>query len=392
MALKIAHVCKWSVIPAVLLFGGCLRAQFIGYTSPQTVTQSVYSAAVCAGPPAAFQVRNIGQSVHYLVYQTSGTVTSLSIQIEGRNDTSSNWQRISDTANTTTSGAVFASIYLNFIRINITSCTGTGTITATYSGTSVATGPPLGLFTSSSSFNKDVSTGRAANASASFTVPLPTGGTGGALYFKFSDGTCAASTLTVTAGPDSTHVVTILPATTLTATGNTQAFTIPALAANIAIVAYTSGCAGSAATYDLSFSMGDRIVTANVSASFSGGATAETSTPAFQCNKSAFIDFTAAGAGSTRILQSVSATQYAYICHLDFTLSTATSVRVISGTGANCATGTNNLTGAYGPNVLTFAGDYQWDSALRSRTVGDDVCLTVGAATDVDGVVIYAER
>ena len=75
-------------MPAIVLFlvavlyAACPQqasAQFIGYTSPQTTTQAAFTNQACA--PATFLVRNIGQSVHYLLYEVTGTITEMSIQI-----------------------------------------------------------------------------------------------------------------------------------------------------------------------------------------------------------------------------------------------------------------------------------------------------------------------
>lgn len=258
----------------ILSFGTESRGQFLGFASPQTITQPAFTNQSCAGIGAGvfFNVSNIGQGVHYVLYQAAGTVTSLSIEIQGSRDGSAgSFFRISENATAVTSGGLFAAVYLPLIRIAITACTGTGTISATYTGTSVAGGPPVGLFTSSGIYSKDLAVGRPANIAATFTVPLPNGGSGGAVYFTFSAATCSGSTLTVSAGTDSTHQVTLLSAVSLSTSSNTQAFTIAAIPATIAVVTYTSGCGASAATYDLSFSVGERIVTSDVTVNLTGG-------------------------------------------------------------------------------------------------------------------------
>lgn len=483
-------------------------AQFLGFASPQTITQPAFTNQSCAtvGAGVFFNVSNIGQGVHFVLYQSTGTVTSLSIEIQGSRDGSAgSFFRMSENATAVTSGGVYASIYLPVVRIAITSCTGTGTISATYTGTSVIGGPPVGLFTSSGIYSKELAVGRPANLSATFTVPLPNGGSGGAVYFTFSAAscsgstltvsagtdsthqvtllsavslstsantqaftiaaipatiavvtyttgcgasaatydlsfsvgerivtsdvtvnltggdlavdrpanttatftvplpnggsggavyftfsaaTCSGSTLTVSAGPDSSHQVTLLNAASLTATANTQAFTIVALPATIAVVTYTTGCAASAATYDLTFAFGERIITANLSGTFSGGDTSVTvEASAYICNRFVAVNFTAAGAGATQIIAGDS-TARIRLCHFTATPSTATSVQLQQGTGANCATGTGNLTGAYA-NVATMALDFGWWSALLSD-YGSNVCVNVGAATTVTGVAVYA--
>ena len=260
-------------IIALWLCASVAKAQFLGFASPQTITQAAFTNQTCAGVGAGvfFNVTNIGQGVHYALYQSTGTVTSLSIEIQGSRDgTAGSFYRISENATAVTSGGLFATVYLPVIRIAITACTGTGSVSVTYTGTSVSGGPPVGLFTSSGIFNKDLAVGRPANISATFTVPLPNGGTGGAVYFTFSAASCSGSTLTVAAGPDSSHQVTLLSAASLSNSASTQAFTIAAIPATLATVTYTTGCGASAATYDLSFSVGDRIVTSDVTVNMTG--------------------------------------------------------------------------------------------------------------------------
>lgn len=244
-------------LPLVTAFG-----QDIGNVGIRTVSQPVYTAAACAGPPAAVEINNRGQNVHFLIYQTAGVIDSISIEIQGRNDATLTWQRISSTATATGSGALFANVYLNHIRIAVTACSGAGTITATYSGTSVAATPVFGIFA---------------------------------------------------LGADSFE----------------------------------------------------------------------------RCTSQGIIQFTAGGAGSTRIIQAAGGGRRILVCHLSVALSAAADVIVERGTGANCATGNTDLTGAY-ENVVTLALDFGYWSALRT-TVDNDVCLNVSAATTVGGVVIYAE-
>ena len=65
------------------------RAQDLGVVGLRTVTQPVYSAVSCAaGAPAAVLIDNRGQNVHTLLYQTSGPITALSLELRGRNNAS----------------------------------------------------------------------------------------------------------------------------------------------------------------------------------------------------------------------------------------------------------------------------------------------------------------
>jgi len=246
-----------SIIPSLLL------AQDIGSVGMKTVTQAVFSSAACAGAPLAVNINNQGQIVHYLVYQTAGTINSISVEFQGRNDDTLTWQRISTTDNRTAAGAVFANVYLNFIRAVVTACSGTGTITATYSGTAVAATPIFG-----------------------------------GLFIPGVD--------------ELTH-----------------------------------------------------------------------------CTNQAVVQFTASGAGSTRIITAAGGGRRIVLCHLSVGLNAPTNLIIERGTGINCGTGNVDLTGAY-QNVSAIALDFGYWSVLQT-TVNNDVCLNVSGAVTVGGVVIYAE-
>jgi len=248
-----------------LLLGRCgLRPVYAQQTvAINTVTQTAYAAASCAGgAPAAVIINNRGQSVHYLLYQTAGTVTALSIEIQGRNDTTQDWVTISNISAATGSGALFANVYLNFIRIFITTCTGSGSITATYSGTSIAGNPELGVF-------------------------------------------------------------------------------------GLGLDSFT------------------------------------------RCSEQAVIQFTAGGAGATRIVTAAGGGKQVLICHISVSSTAAVDLTIQNGTGTNCGTGTASLTGAY-ENIVTIALDFGYWAALRVPA-NNDVCLSVDAASTVGGVIVYAE-
>jgi len=230
----------------------------------RTAPQTVFTSVACAGAPLNVNINNRGLTTHYLVYQTSGTINSLSIEFEGRNDDTLTWQRISDPDTRTTAGAIFATVYLNFIRVSLTACSGTGTITASYSGTAVAATPTFGgLFVPSSQ------------------VPTP-------------------------------------------------------------------------------------------------------------CTNQDIIQFTASGAGSTRIITAAGGGRQVVLCHLSVALSAAVNIILERGTGTNCGTGNTDLTGAY-QNTSALALDFGASSTLKAEAVNSDICVNVSGATTVGGVVIYAE-
>ena len=109
-------------------------------------------------------------------------------------------------------------------------------------------------------------------------------------------------------------------------------------------------------------------------------------TPAPACNSRAAI--TIAGAGTTQIVALSGATQIR-ICHLSLSLTGATNITVVQGTGVNCVTGPADITGAYA-NILGLALDLDGRS-LVTAAAGQAVCVTNSAAVTGGGFVTYTQ-
>lgn len=140
--MKLSRILAGAALVAAFAFPS--RAQFLGYTSPQTVTQTAFSSATT---PTIFKVQNLGQNMHFLSYTTTGTVTILDVRLEGSND-GITFFPISDDAIdiTTTSGILTAIGYFAVVQVNLAAITGGGSISAIYSGTSGTSSPPLGSY------------------------------------------------------------------------------------------------------------------------------------------------------------------------------------------------------------------------------------------------------
>ena len=106
----------------------------------------------------------------------------------------------------------------------------------------------------------------------------------------------------------------------------------------------------------------------------------------FVCSESAPI--ATAGAGTTQII-ALNGTTVIRICHISLSWDAAVDFRLVRGTGANCGTGTANLTADY-QNTTAVALDFGVDAALRA-TAGDAVCMTQTGVGNSGGVVIYAQ-
>jgi hypothetical protein len=76
------------------------------------------------------------------------------------------------------------------------------------------------------------------------------------------------------------------------------------------------------------------------------------------------------------------------ICHISFALDAPVNVKLTEGTGANCVTGTADITGLY-RNVTALGLDLGPNSPLRSsRDVA--VCLNLSGAANGGGTVLYS--
>ncbi len=120
------------IFALALLGTAAARAQDIGVVAPRTLVVKAFNAVSCA--PHTFTVPDRGLNVHMIVYETTGSISAISVGIDGSFD-NTNFVDVTPAFSTTHPvGSNFAKIYMPFIRMRIYSCTGSGTITAYYSG------------------------------------------------------------------------------------------------------------------------------------------------------------------------------------------------------------------------------------------------------------------
>lgn len=253
---------------AALCFPDSLRAQFIGYTAPQTFNQQIFSGQTTATrspippttPPLTVctptngnpcGVRNLGQTYHYLTYTTSSAACVVDFAIQASYD-GTNYFNISSDASANNiligsgnaSGGVTAYGWFPVIAIslgNISNCA--GGVSAFYSGTSSSANAAFGVFAQSLGVRQVVLQNISLNGvTAVATLPTPFSSTGGKLYL--------ICTVTCGAGSDQFSVLDSPspPATqrtiaTFTAANNTtlQVFTVPAVTAPYVQLVFTSG-------------------------------------------------------------------------------------------------------------------------------------------------------
>lgn len=121
----------------VLFVPAASRAQFIGYTSPQTTSFTVANAVTCPASPGVtntVNVPNLGQTNHFVTYNTTGTASRIVVDI--LESDGSLTQRISDDGQSIPSGVITANGYYPIIQVSYTCIGNGGTISIQYFGVS----------------------------------------------------------------------------------------------------------------------------------------------------------------------------------------------------------------------------------------------------------------
>jgi|GEM_PF-3069960 hypothetical protein len=84
--------------------------------------------------------------------------------------------------------------------------------------------------------------------------------------------------------------------------------------------------------------------------------------------------------------------QSIFVTHYNFVAAGAGSVKLVSGTGANCGTGTADVTGNY---TLTASAAVEAGSGLGVLAIvapGRALCITNAAAVGMYGLLSFAQR
>lgn len=250
------------------------RAQFIGYTSPQTEQQTLATNLACTGSPQIFPVKNLGQTQHYLNV-TAGTVpvNKFQAEIDGV-DAFGNVYRISDVAENIFNagfnqgqGSVSGTGYFPKIQIQITCSPNTGTFNATYSGAWGTFNLNAGSYLNAQ-IDKVNFSFAPGNANQTDTFQTPFGSSAGTIYFQYA-GAVAGGTLKVTCNTNQfvigSGTGTPLPITSLSNSNALQIFAIPDLACPFVTVNYISGGAAISVTTEYVFSLPGRAANSNPS-------------------------------------------------------------------------------------------------------------------------------
>ncbi len=253
-------------LAALLLIGYAAQpaaAQFVGYTSPQTVNQQIFSAVntTQTSPVATFPctpqvggtgcgIPNIGQSIHYITVRASSTC-NFRLTLQGSND-GLNWFDMAESSSDSGLnggspgfGGFAGSGSFNAYRLNLQVGTCSGTLNVWYSGTSVTSGSVGGNLNYSSQYRRilalapNSTTGLTLTATSKTIYPT-NGNTAGTLSFSFASNNCAGGSLLVQAGPDAAHLTTLTTITPANVLNNTQSFPLPASNAGAMVLSYTA--------------------------------------------------------------------------------------------------------------------------------------------------------
>lgn len=190
-------------------------------------------------------------------------------------------------------------------------------------------------------------------------APVPGGGCVGTVATPCivagvaADGAAAAGSPVLVAGQDGTNAQTLLTDTT---------------GRQVVVGAAASGAAltGSPVRVGLS----DGVNTRN----------------ALYCPNQAIIS--TAASGSTQIV-AASGSTVVYVCQVSLSNTAAVDIKFVSGTGANCVTGPVDLTGTY-RQVLAAVLPFEANAPLTTAAA-KALCINLGAAIDVQGLLTYAQ-
>ena len=106
------------------------------------------------------------------------------------------------------------------------------------------------------------------------------------------------------------------------------------------------------------------------------------------CDKS--VSISTATSGSTQLVALVSG-QIIYVCGYNFMANGAVNVKLLYGTGAACATGPTDLTGAYNLTAQTGVAYGHGVGTVTRTAANNALCVNLSAAIQVSGIVTYTQ-
>lgn len=370
---------RFAALCALLLCATTAHAQFLGYTSPQTVNVPVFAANTsCAtGSLISAPITNVGQSVHVISYNfgnSTGNLNGVVARIFASTD-NVNYFQISDDGmpQAATPSLLVGYGSYPFVKVYVIGGSTGCLVKVDYSGTSVSPPNSVGI-TDQTAYQKSLASAQSAGSNGVFqNLVTPYGNTSGVIVVQNAaisggGGPPAGSTITITASY-SLLLAPSIATFALDTTAAVQSFVVPPYPTSGYKVTYTSGGASS------------NILSINYIFAKPGEPTAPL------CEKTAIIN--TAAAGPTQIIAAV-AGQSVRICSISVSSGTAEAIDFQQGQGTNCATGNAQLTGLYHAAANGIVSQNFPGGALVSLPSAA-TCVHLSGTNQTDGTITYSQ-
>jgi hypothetical protein len=384
------------------------RGQFIGYTSPQTNTKTYTPLSCSGGGTAVFNVPNIGQTVHFASYFITGNPVTVNVYFQAVDPTSLAVYVVSDISTDPINGGILTANG-SYAKIQIAvQCSGNGSVTVTYYGSSSNSVPTTGL-QDQTSYRRILAYKQSGAAGSVFSVQTPYGNSCGQLQFTYETAQ-AGSTISVSTAPEGPLSPagtnnTILAATALPNSTTTQFIEVPCQPTTKALVNFVGAGAG---TYDLTYIFYKPGVSSSTSsgsnvnvAQWGGTATSlgqkamAASVPVAIASDQSAIPVTIGGSGGLGVIQPSttrnSETTSAVNTAITVSIAASGSTRVyLYGVAARCSAGNASITikdGVAGTIIWSSDANFvgtsttsiAWTSAPLASSAGNGMDIVLSA-------------
>lgn len=223
----------------VLTLGSIAHAQNLGDVGLTNSNQKVLNAVTAAGTSAV--ITNLGQDFHILCYETTGNVTfQMRLEFSFTGNTN-DFFALSDDATSQTAGCVYGQGTYPYLRANLLSFVGTGTMTAYYTGNFSGSMPTTGSLNQSQQYKKIVASSVTGTGSQQiYNVNPPCANTNGTMFVTYS-APASGGVFSIFPGVDSGTLFSAAAfGGTLQAVGTPQTFQIGSQAATFIQISVTA--------------------------------------------------------------------------------------------------------------------------------------------------------
>lgn len=360
-----------------------IGAQTIVQTTPESVNiRNIINAA--SGPTIVNVSQNIGQTFHTLTWRYNQVDNCrLVIRLEASQDgatwfavTQDGTESNSATAGNNAEVGLFGAGYYPAIRINLATFSDCGNgatrISATYTGTSSSALSPTGAFTGNQSGAvQKVVIAAGVNlpngGSISRSARTPFGSILGQASIRFHSPAAGSCLVSIQGFSMQSGLLTQGTAQTITPSASVSRFLVDVEALDADVVQFVLGsCGADQGLVDIAYFFYP---------------------PGYDKSCAAVQIVNVSASGNTVVLSNAGNTFPRFrICHLSLAFASAVDFKLTQGTGANCGTGTADLTGTY-RNVGTIALDFS--RAITAKSM-QSVCVNLSAAVNGGGIIMYS--